>query len=245
MAWRSVSNRLYAAGSSASPRPPARSRTSRCIRTALYRRSPSGDDTLITSMTSASTVAAFEPNLHAAHSPCVVCRPGLPGSLARPERDGTGPAALRHDVDHVLGEVDVFDGEVRDLGATRTGVHEQADDRLVAAGHQVPAGTAGEQSPDLIVGENGHRLFGDDGRAHPVERRPVEILFLGEPLAELLQRPEDEGHGCRGVGGRVVRQEGFDVGAFQLGRVGRAAVRGEVAAKRAALTRLDDHLIGG
>jgi hypothetical protein len=125
------------------------------------------------------------------------------------ERHNPDPAAFAEHPHRLIGQVHVVDGQVGDLRPSAAGVEEQSDQCGVPSVGERPAATRQQQTAELVVGQHGHRLLGDVRGAHPVHRRPVDLLLAHQPAEELLQRTE--GHRA---GGRlsVLRQRRHEPG---------------------------------
>jgi hypothetical protein len=106
---------------------------------------------------------------------------GLPA-----ERQRALAAALAEYPDHVVLEVDPVQPHVDQLGMARAGVDEEHDQRGVAAGLKVLAGTDHQEPLKLLLADHRHRPVRNRGRLE-LSHRMRELLLVLEPAVEGVQ----------------------------------------------------------
>jgi hypothetical protein len=95
-------------------------------------------------------------------------------------------AALAEHADHVVLEVDAVQAHADELGAARTGVDQQHDQRGVAAGLEVLASADGQEPLELRLTDHGHRLV-RHGRRLELAHRMRDLFLVLQPPVEGMQ----------------------------------------------------------
>jgi hypothetical protein len=88
----------------------------------------------------------------------------------------------------VTDDVDIGQAQADQLVTPHAGVEKEPDDGRVPPVLEGLGGTAGQQRPELVVGQHRHRLLGDDEGLHVRHRIAGNLALFSRPREEQAQR---------------------------------------------------------
>jgi hypothetical protein len=137
------------------------------------------------------------------------------GGLAADRQRPRAAAPSQHPDDPLV-QVDVVQGHASALGPAHPGVHQQQNDRGVAAAGKVPS-LAGPEQPRQVHGpDHLDGLLGELWRSHAVHRAGHQVALGHCPLEEGVQAPVAVVGGGRLPAGQLVGDERLEMVTLEL-----------------------------